>query len=108
MANKLMPSPCDTCSSNCYKNRNVEFRKCEKYKSWWDGRMAFFRRQMMRPPKLKQLGGGKFRYEHPDIVRAWLKKNPCDDCAMNTTCKKPCQMLEKWLLAHKEIADGKK
>lgn len=59
----------------------------------------------MRPPKLKQLGGGKFRYEHPDIVRAWLKKNPCDDCAMNTTCKEPCQVLAKWLLAHKEIAD---
>lgn len=69
--------------------------------------MAFFQRQMMRSPKLKHLDCSKFYYEHPDIVRAWLKKNPCEDCAMNTTCKKPCQVLAKWLLAHKEIADGK-
>lgn len=39
---------------------------------------------------------GKFRYEHPDIVRRYLAHSPCEKCKHNKTCDTPCDAYLNW------------
>lgn len=85
------PNPCDTC------NHCVKPTGCDKWKTRYRYRQkqinAFAK--MQGRPKIKK-DDSKFRYEHPDIIRRYLKHGPCEGCKIKDDCDTPCSAYWSW------------
>ena len=44
----------------------------------------------------------KFVYEHPDIIRRYLEKGPCEHCQMANVCETTCGAYWNWWDARME------
>lgn len=93
------PNPCDTCPS-C-----TDPHGCEK----WIKRYLYRQKQINAYPLRAYKVEGtkeKFRYEHPDIIRRYLKHSPCDGCKRELTCQAPCGAYWRWWDARMEWMKG--
>ena len=92
------PTPCTVCAKAeiCKTNGCGEYRKWVN--SWW----KFFKGMFRKPVKRD-----KFRYEHPDHIRQYLQKGPCDKCKAADLCDNPCQAYLRWYDARMEIVRKK-
>lgn len=42
------------------------------------------------------IGDRKFRYEHPDELRRFLRLGPCVECELEAVCDLPCPAYARW------------
>lgn len=85
------PNPCDTCI------RCVNLRGCDRWLTRYRYRQKqinAFAEQLMRPKT--KIDNSKFRYEHPDVVRRYLKHGPCEQCKVKDLCDTPCAAYWNW------------
>ncbi|MBO4938885.1 MAG: hypothetical protein J6C98_07800 [Oscillospiraceae bacterium] len=86
------PDPCNVCTkARCVTNGCVD----------WRIRYLFRQKQInLYARKLLQGGSHKtgeaFRYEHPDIIRRYLKNGPCRGCNAEAVCDTPCPAYWRW------------
>lgn len=86
------PNPCDACekAGSCTVGCaawKVRYRYRQK-------QINAYHKQLMRPR-----GGSEmqvFRYEHPDIIRRYLEKGPCEGCKAEEVCDTPCPAYLGW------------
>ncbi len=71
---------------------------------WWKRYRATFPQQSAN---LKMTNGIPFRYEHPDIVREYHKKSPCDTCYAAGACDTPCSLYLAWYDCRMDAAKKK-
>lgn len=38
----------------------------------------------------------KYRYEHPDLARHYLRNSPCNGCEFKILCDVPCDSYLHW------------
>lgn len=38
----------------------------------------------------------KYRYEHPDLARHYLRNSPCAGCQFEILCDVPCDVYLRW------------
>lgn len=98
MANEYnYPNPCDTCEE-CINSHG-----CEKWKirflTVWKQIAAYPRRQA----KKNQKSRNTFQYEHPDRIRYYLGKSPCEGCKQEKLCDTPCYKYLNWYNARMEV-----
>ncbi|MBQ2384384.1 MAG: hypothetical protein II290_10120 [Oscillospiraceae bacterium] len=48
-------------------------------------------------------GDRKFRYEHPDMVRRFLRLGPCVDCGLEGVCDMVCPAYARWWDLRREV-----
>lgn len=86
------PSPC----GNCEKER-CDYRKCGDYHMWLNTMWKRFRGYLQRSyGKGKTMKRQKFIYEHPDMVRQYLRNGPCGQCMAAKCCEIPCAAYLSW------------
>lgn len=85
------PSPCLKCEKgeNCYENCCAEHNK---WLNWWWKRFKVMFKGKTRPKSTWQ-------YEHPDLLKQYLSKKPCDSCPA-TDCDVPCDDYADWFVAN--------
>lgn len=93
------PTPCTSCAKGLTCN-NVSC--CRDYKKWLNSWWKYFKGMFRKPVKRD-----KFRYEHPDHIRRYLQKGPCEECKVAQYCDNPCQAYLRWYDARMEIARKK-
>jgi radical SAM protein with 4Fe4S-binding SPASM domain len=49
----------------------------------------------------------KFVYEHPDIIRRYLEKGPCEHCQMANVCETTCGAYWNWWDARNTVLKKK-
>lgn len=85
------PSPCDSCKRKCCAGVN-----CDRWKIRYLFRQkqinGYARKHAAKMPKARE----KFLYEHPDIIRRYLKDGPCIYCKIKDSCDTPCQAYWRW------------
>lgn len=97
------PSPCEKC------DKEYGCDGCEA----WEIRYRYRQKQInayaaqVAQPVIVKQPENKFCYEHPDIVRQYLKKHPCEDCVRQSWCNIPCQVYLHWYNARMEIVRKK-
>lgn len=98
MANKY-PNPCDSCG----KTDCTYYRTCGKYLKYVRTIWKQFNGYQARVyRKQKNMKSEKFLYEHPDIVRRYLEKGPCEHCQRSNVCDNPCLAHWSWWDARME------
>ena len=45
-----------------------------------------------------------FAYSHPELVRRYIRKHPCEGCLLKPGCKTPCSRYLHWYDARMEVA----
>lgn len=86
------PNPCDSCQQcPAYCGSGCEAWKM-RFRTIWKQFNAYPKRQ----EKKKALMRTKFRYEHPDRIRYYLRKNPCEGCQFEKLCEVPCTEYFNW------------
>ncbi len=102
-----LPAPCRRCT-RVTDARSCNNRGCAIWRRWfWESwaHIRAFPRAQMDSPGGKPLGvsvGGRY-YLHPDQLRAYCKKNPCDGCGSpRDLCKTPCRAKKIWEEVRKE------
>lgn len=92
------PNPCDkcpqgrTCLHGC-PEWVKRVRTIWKQFNGYPGRVA---REAMNQAETEKGRGNKYCYEHPDIVRRYLEKGPCEGCRCENTCDIPCAAYLRW------------
>jgi hypothetical protein len=92
MANDY-PSPCDKCEKAA---------RCDKWCLDWEIRYRYRQNQINAYAKramvkaLPVQDDTKFRYEHPDDNRRYLRTSPCEGCIVAEYCDTPCPVYLKW------------
>lgn len=99
---KPYPNPCDTCIY-CKDPHG-----CPE----WEARFRRIWKEFNSYPirayrKSKSVKTDKFRYEHPDIVRRYLEKGPCEKCQRAKVCDTPCFAYWRWWDARMEWLRGR-
>ena len=97
MARIKYPSPCDECDrTSCREQRSTVFRNCKAY-------IDRYNWVAKRAKKVMEQGQQKrrmfFRYEHPDIVRSYMKDAevyPCTGCPREKNCSSLCKKYIRW------------
>lgn len=84
------PSPCDSCTE-CTGTRGCDAWKM-RFRTIWKQ----FNSYQIRQYKKQQTKNTKFCYEHPDIVRNYLKNGPCKGCEFEVLCDVPCAAYYHW------------
>lgn len=86
------PSPCLSCENarSCVSGRHAS---CSKWRKWWFWWWKYFQKNLGKPEPPKQ---DKFYYEHPDIIRKEMAKNPCEKCLKKDLCLAPCYKYLAW------------
>jgi hypothetical protein len=84
------PCPCDTCEE-CINPAGCEKWKI-RYLTVWKQIMAYPKRQA----KKNQKSRNTFKYEHPDRIRYYLSKSPCEGCIQEKLCDTPCGPYLDW------------
>ncbi len=102
------PSPCLSCS-RVQDPRMCDNKNCKPWRQWFLDRWALihsYPRRQMEQAELKPVGvnvGGK-HYAAPHQVRAYLKKDPCQDCVCpKELCSSPCRVRRAWEETKKEV-----
>ena len=87
------PSPCLKCERHEKCTRQGNHLNCNEWNKWFLWWWKYFRENLGKdiPDRSK-----KFYYEHPDIIRKELEKNPCDNCFRKQFCAKPCYKYLAW------------
>lgn len=99
------PNPCDKCAEReMCKTGCAEWKK--RFNTVWKQFNSYERRALAKAMKENELAEerakivrNKFCYEHPDIVRNYLKHGPCEMCKANDTCDIPCFAYMRWWYA---------
>lgn len=95
------PNPCDSCH-RCDTCR--DFRGCTDYlKRFYTIWKQFNSYPARIYKKVKNMKREKFVYEHPDIIRQYLQKGPCEECHRAETCENPCVEYLLWWDARMEL-----
>lgn len=96
---KPYPNPCDACGRvNC-----TYYRDCGQYLKYVRTIWKQFNHYPIRAyRKFKNKKSEKFCYEHPDIVRRYLEKGPCEKCPKAKDCEIPCFAYWCWWDARRE------
>ena len=68
---------------------------------WWLWWWKYFQKTFTKDKQ--ENNREKLRYEHPDIIRKELAKNPCDSCQKKEFCVQPCYKYLAWYDAWVEI-----
>ena len=101
------PNTCDTCQ----KCTATPGKGCDKWKMRFRVIWKQFNSYQIRQYKKQQTKNTKFCYEHPDIVRNYLKNGPCKGCEFEVLCDVPCSAYWHWwdakMAALKERYGGK-
>ncbi len=86
------PDPCKTCRAE-----NCAGLECGKWRARF---LTFWKRYNGYLSKDKYMFKGKvrkaFRYEHPDVIRKYIKEGPCFWCGNQKKCDTPCGDYWKW------------
>lgn len=99
---KPYPNPCDSCE------RCTELHGCQKWKLRFRRIWKEFNGYPVRAyRKYNRQKNEKFCYEHPDIVRRYLEKGPCEKCPKALDCDVPCLAYWYWWDARMEWMKGK-
>lgn len=94
------PNPCEKCekADNCY-----DYRKCTPWKQRLNTIWKQFNTYPARVYRVqKTMKRKKFTYEHPDIIRRYLEKGPCEKCQREKSCETPCPAYWGWWDARME------
>lgn len=101
------PNPCDTCLK-CTSSRGYG---CAAWRMRFYTIWKQFNTYQVRKYKKIERKSTKFCYEHPDIVRNYLKNGPCKGCEFEVLCDVPCSAYWHWwdakMAALKERYGGK-
>ena len=89
MANNY-PSPCEKC------DKTYRCQGCDDWKIRYLYRQKQINAYAENRRKPKPIPDNKFRYEHPDLVRMYMKKSPCDGCKLEKDCDIPCAAYIHW------------
>jgi len=97
------PNPCDACTKSGCPFGGY----CHEFKVWF----LYHWKQIHSYPirayrKHKRKKTDKFCYEHPDIVRRYLEKGPCEKCPMAEDCETVCIAYWHWWDARMEWMKG--
>lgn len=92
-------NPCNKCGrSDCSSYRN-----CAAYLKYVRTIWNQFNKYPARAyRKFKSAPSEKFIYEHPDIIRRYLEKGPCEHCQLKQNCETPCLAYWNWWDARME------
>lgn len=94
------PNPCEKCrrAEDC-----TNYRKCKPYMQRF---YTIWKQFYAYPVRIyrgkKNMKSNKFAYEHPDIVRRYLEKGPCEKCRLSESCETPCLVYWEWWDARME------
>ena len=107
MRRSELPAPCRRCT-RVRDAKNCNNAQCALWQQWfferWE-RIRAYPRAQMDSKNGKPLGvsvGGQY-YLHPDALRAYCKKDPCEECASpRVFCKTPCRAKKIWIQVRKE------
>lgn len=93
------PNPCDKCDRvHCSNYRTCpEFLKY--FRTIWKQIHGYAAHHYRNCKKAKS---EKFTYEHPDIIRQYLEKGPCEHCQSEQICETPCGTYWNWWDARME------
>ena len=101
-------SPCLSCCrvkvpSDC-ENKN-----CRQWRQWFTENWERVRnspalQRELRKPGVETVNIGGTRYVHPDRVREYLEKDPCESCPFpSELCVSPCPARRAWMETKKEV-----
>ena len=94
------PNPCETFP----KDHCSDYRKCGVYlqrvRTIWKQFNAYPARVYRAQ---KTMRNEKFTYEHPDIIRRYLREGPCGRCLRAEECEMPCAAYWRWWDARREL-----
>ena len=101
-----LPPPCRGCT--LVRNPAAcENKACKQWQRWfikrWD-RFHTYPRQMMDKTLPVGISIGGRRYLHPDQLREYIRKNPCEGCSCTADlCRTPCRAKTIWEKAKQEV-----
>ena len=101
-----LPPPCRGCTQ-VRNPASCENKKCKQWQQWfikrWD-RLHTYPRQMMDKTLPVGISIGGRRYLHPDQLREYIRKNPCEGCSCTADlCRTPCRAKAIWEKAKQEV-----
>lgn len=86
------PNPCDRCGKE-----SCDYRKCEQYLKYVRTIWKQFNGYPIRLYRAQKVTKSeKFVYEHPDVIRRYLKKGPCENCQRKAVCETVCPAYWRW------------
>lgn len=83
------PSPCLKCTNSTCRQCGNYYKACAAYRTWFCWQWKRLRTHLSLLPVKPQVSS-KFCYIHPDQVRRYLQKSPCEVCSAEQTCNVPC------------------
>lgn len=84
------PNPCDNCTE-C-----SGYWGCERWRMRFLTIWKQFNAYPKRQARKKAAYRGTFKYEHPDVLRRYLAKSPCEGCEYEVLCDVPCWKYMNW------------
>lgn len=84
------PNPCDTCEKCTHKHG------CDAWKMRFRTIWKQFNSYQIRQYRKKANRKTKFVYEHPDLIRKYIKDGPCKGCEFEQLCDVPCAAYFHW------------
>ena len=104
MAANRYPSPCEKCDNqSCSAELSSWYKQCNAYKTRLICLLKRAKGALYAAPRKES---NKFRYEHPDMIRKYLREGPCARCTV-TNCETPCDAYLRWWDARMEVARKK-
>ena len=85
------PYPCESCTKS-----RCPYRTCEDYRKYINTKWMQYRFYPVRTARKKGVSMNTFTYEHPDRIRAYLMKHPCEGCMRGNDCIEPCKRYLNW------------
>ncbi len=100
-----LPEPCRGCAQ-VPNPSTCENKNCSRWQQWfikrWD-RIHTYPRQKMEQTVPVGISIGGRRYLHPDHMRDYIRRDPCQGCiCAQGLCKAPCRVKTIWEEATKE------
>ena len=89
------PDPCERCSKNIGNS-------CSRYRDCTDWLKRYRTRQIWINAAARKHNGSRwevrteFAYEHPDVVRRFLRDGPCQSCGTQNICDVACEARLLW------------
>ena len=94
------PNPCENCETGCGSSG---YHRCPKWRmrflTIWKQFNTYQIRQFKKHLREKP---DSFTYEHPDLVRQYLRSSPCGKCEAAESCDIPCAGYYAWWDARME------
>lgn len=87
----MTQNPCKICIEGI-----CDYRRCRAYQTWLNDSWRQFQRFLPRGYREGSGGEEKFVYAHPDVVRRYLERGPCELCEHSGSCRIPCEKYWRW------------